>query len=131
MYHRIHPDTSYKSDTHQIPYSDNLFVRSADHRSEIVTKKEHSYITRTNFSFIAEQLSTDSRYLLLIRGILVNMDYIRDVEEEFVLADNSRIPIRVRGRKQVLEEYDQYFHEDCAQKRAENAREKKKEKRML
>ena len=97
-------------ETHQIPYSDILFVRSADHRSEIVTKKEHSYITRTNFSFIAEQLSTDSRYLLLIRGILVNMDYIvRFADHSCYLEGNIQLPVNVKNYRQIEQMWKNYI----------------------
>ena len=40
---------------------------------------------------------------------MVNMDHITDVEEEFLLRNGERVPIRVRGRKDVLDAYNHYF----------------------
>ena len=109
---------------------DIMYMESDRHVVTIHMRDGSSILTQEKMRDLKSRIG-QKRFLHCHQSYLVNMDYIRDVEEEFVLADNSRIPIRVRGRKQVLEEYDQYFHEDCAQKRAENAREKKKEKRML
>ena len=116
---------------YRYPYIDDiLYMESDRHVVTIHMRDGSSILTQEKMRDLKSRIG-QKRFLHCHQSYLVNMDYIRDVEEEFVLADNSRIPIRVRGRKQVLEEYDQYFHEDCAQKRAENAREKKKEKRML
>lgn len=43
------------------------------------------------------------------QSFLVNMDHITDVEEEFLLRNGERVPIRVRGRKDVLDAYNRYF----------------------
>ena len=113
------------------PGIDDIMYMESDRRVVTIHMRDGSSIlTQEKMRDLKNRIG-QKRFLHCHQSYLVNMDYIRDVEEEFVLADNSRIPIRVRGRKQVLEEDDQYFHEDCAQKRAENAREKKKEKRML
>ena len=44
-----------------------------------------------------------------LESFLVNMDHITDVEEEFLLRNGERVPIRVRGRKDVLDAYNHYF----------------------
>ena len=43
------------------------------------------------------------------QSFLVNMDHITDVEEEFLLRNGDRVPIRVSGRKDVLDAYNHYF----------------------
>lgn len=43
------------------------------------------------------------------QSFLVNMDHITDVEEEFLLRNGEQVPIRVRGRKDVLDAYNHFF----------------------
>ena len=37
------------------------------------------------------------------------MDYIKDVEDDFIMEDGTLVPIRVRGRKEILDTYYDYF----------------------
>ena len=50
-----------------------------------------------------EKKIEDPRFLRCHQSFLVNMDHITDVEEEFLLRNGERVPIRVRGRKDVLD----------------------------
>ena len=56
-----------------------------------------------------ENRISERRFLRCHQSYLVNMDYISDAEEGFVLKDGTDIPIRVRGRKEILESYHKYF----------------------
>ena len=56
-----------------------------------------------------EKKIEDPRFLRCHQSFLVNMDHITDVEEEFLLRNGERVPIRVRGRKDVLDAYNHYF----------------------
>ena len=42
-------------------------------------------------------------------GIVVNMDFITDVKDDFILSNGEIIPIRVRGRKEMADTYYSYF----------------------
>ena len=97
-------------ETHNIPYSDILFVRSSDHYAEIMTKQGHNYITRMNFSSICEQLSTDPRFLLIIRGVLVNMDsVIRFADHSCYLENGFQLPANVKNCKQIEQIWKNYI----------------------
>ena len=37
------------------------------------------------------------------------MDYIKDAKTDFILSNDIRIPIRVRGRKEIIERYHKYY----------------------
>ena len=37
------------------------------------------------------------------------MDYIKDVEDDFIMEDGTLVTIRVRGRKEILDTYYDYF----------------------
>ena len=39
----------------------------------------------------------------------MNMDYVADVQDNFIMKDGSIVPIRVRGRKEMLDAYYNYF----------------------
>ena len=97
-------------EAHMIPYSDILFVRSADHYSEIMTQHGKNYFTRTNFRSIADQLTNDSRFLLIIRGILVNMDYIiRFADHSCYIEQSVQLPVNVKNCKQVEQIWKNYI----------------------
>ena len=97
-------------ETHNIPYSDILFVRSSDHYAEIMTKRGHNYITRMNFSSISAQLSTDTLFLLIIRGVLVNMDsVVRFADHSCYLENGIQLPVNVRNCKQIEQVWKNYI----------------------
>ena len=37
------------------------------------------------------------------------MDYIKDAKTDFIFSNDIRIPIRVRGRKEIIERYHKYY----------------------
>ena len=97
-------------ESHSIPYSDILFVRSSDHYAEIHTQLGHTYITRMNFSSISEQLTDDPRFLLIIRGILVNMDKIvRFADHSCYLENSVQLPVNVRNSKKIEQMWKNYI----------------------
>ena len=97
-------------ESHTIPFSDIIFVRSSDHCSEIVTQQGHSYITRMNFRDISELLTDDFRFLLIIRGILVNMDYIiRFADHSCYMEGMHQLPVNVKKYKHIEELWKNYI----------------------
>jgi DNA-binding LytR/AlgR family response regulator len=58
---------------------------------------------------IFEEVLDDPRFLRCHQSFLVNMDYIADVQKDFLLQGGELVPIRVRSRKQVVDCYLQYF----------------------
>ena len=104
-------------ETHNIPYSDILFVRSSDHYAEIMTKRGHNYITRMNFSSISAQLSTDTLFLLIIRGVLVNMDsVVRFADHSCYLENGIQLPVNVRNCKQIEQVWKNYIFQKIRSK---------------
>jgi len=37
------------------------------------------------------------------------MDQVADVKEDFILKNGTMVPIRVRGRKEIVDSYNRYF----------------------
>ena len=62
------------------------------------------------FREIQEKLSGDPRFLLINRGILVNMDHVlAPAKDAMKMKDGSLLPIRVNGRAAVLSAFSQYM----------------------
>lgn len=58
-----------------------------------------------------EKRIDDKRFLRCHQSYLANMDYVEDVKDDFILKDGSMVPIRIRGRKEIKDDYHQYFVE--------------------
>lgn len=56
-----------------------------------------------------EKIINDKNFLRCSQSYLVNMNYIIDITDNFIPADNSAVPIRVRGRKGVIDHYVKHF----------------------
>lgn len=56
-----------------------------------------------------EKRINEKRFLHCHQSYLVNMDYVGDVQDDFVMKDGTIVPIRVRGRKDMLDVYYNYF----------------------
>lgn len=61
-----------------------------------------------------EERIHDKRFLRCHQSYLVNMDYIADIRENFIMGDGTEVPIRVRGKKEILDNYYKYFTEHSA-----------------
>ena len=94
-----------------LPYSDIVFVRTeAANYLEIVDREGNSYRTRTTFSSIRDQLSQDGRFLRIIRGILVNMDYITGFADNTCqLTIGTQLPINVRNSQSIEQTWRNYI----------------------
>jgi DNA-binding LytR/AlgR family response regulator len=56
-------------------------------------------------------LQEDRRFFRCHKGYLVNMDYIEQVTDVFLLKNGTRVPFRIREKKQISDYYYQYFME--------------------
>lgn len=64
----------------------------------------------SSFSRVTEPLLSDKRFLICIQGIMVNMDYISGHEDSvFIMKNGDRIPINLRNRKRILQQYRNYM----------------------
>lgn len=48
-------------------------------------------------------------FLKCNRGVIVNMEHVADVHENFVMCDGTTVPIKVRERKNIREQYFSYM----------------------
>ncbi len=83
---------------------------SMDHFVEVVLSDGRSILCSMSFKEMHERL-TDPRFLLCNRGLLVNMDCVASLtrsRDAFLMNDGSTLPIRVRGRAQLIHDFTQY-----------------------
>lgn len=94
---------------YRIPYQDIVCVCTKGNYLEIRDQSGNTYKTRMTFSSIKDKLKEDHHFLQLLRGVLVNMDYIVDFEEGTChLAENISLPINVRNARMIEQIWQNY-----------------------
>ena len=70
-------------------------------------KKGKRYRTRMTFSGACERM--DSRFLVLMKGIIVNMEYIEQIRETLcVMRDGESYPIHVKKQREIKQKWLNY-----------------------
>ena len=87
---------------------DIMYIDSDRHMVTLHMKDGTEIITQEKLGDLKERIG-DQRFLHCHQSYLVNMDYIRDAQDDFILADDTTVPIRVRGRKDIIDMYHKYF----------------------
>ena len=101
---------TYEKDNVSVPYSDIALIRSIGHYMEIILKNQRTYKVRMTFSSISDILSEDIRFLPVMRGILVNMDYITSVKNgSCFIAGDIQTPITLKKEKQLEQIWKNYI----------------------
>lgn len=96
---------------YRYPHTDDIMYIESEKHNAIIHLADHSKIITVDKLCELQKRINEKRFLHCHQSYLVNMDYITDVKEDFVLADGERIPIRVRGRKEMADAYYDYFKE--------------------
>lgn len=92
---------------------DIMYIESDKHTIRVHLADGTDIETSGKLGEIEAQIH-EERFLHCHQSYLVNMDYIRDVNESFIMADGTLVPIRVRGRKSMTDAYNHYFsHHLC------------------
>lgn len=95
--------------TVRLLYSKVIAAVSVDHYLEITDSSDNTYKTRMNLYELSDRLLTDDRFLLINRGILVNMDFISSFDKNTCLLNNSStFPVKVRERASVEKKWQDY-----------------------
>ena len=92
-----------------LPFSEIAAVSADGNYLEIMDRNQNCYRPRMTFAAAQEQLSEDSRFLLILRGVLVNMDAIIAFDKTFCLLEgNLRFPINLRNSRQLMQIWQNY-----------------------
>ncbi|MBE7003328.1 MAG: DNA-binding response regulator [Ruminococcaceae bacterium] len=69
---------------------------------EIADAEGERWKTRLSFSSVEKELSRDDRFLTLMRGVIVNLDYVEDMgEKQCVLRGGGTLPLNIHGAKEL------------------------------
>ena len=93
-----------------LAYQDIELVRTADRNYlEIIDEAENTYLTRLTFAEVTEILTKDRRFLLILRGILVNMEYILRFDNDICyMITGMQLPINVKKARDLENTYQNY-----------------------
>ena len=68
----------------------------------IHSRRKKVYRTRMTLSSVWSQLEPDGRFLQILRGVVVNMDYITDIADNTCrLQGDLLLPVSIRNRDRV------------------------------
>lgn len=95
----------------KVPFKNILYIE-LDYRQRLCVylAEGRKFVTRNNYSELAPILLADERFLECYHRIIVNMDYIKSMEsDDFILMDDTSIPISQRKKREVKVKYMRYF----------------------
>ena len=106
-----------------IPY-DRLVCLTADRNYLIIRDADgRVYRTRMTFSGILEELGKDSRFLQVLRGVIVNMDYLMDIADgACTLKGKIRLPVNIRNASRLERVWTNYTFEKIRRQSREEER---------
>lgn len=88
-------------------YRDILYLESRGHKVMIHLTNgvvEAAYYKLDDI----EAMVQDERFVRTHKSYLVNMDFVRSVDDDFEMVNHAVVPIRRRGRKEVINCYNYY-----------------------
>lgn len=94
---------------YRYPCTDDIMYIDSDKHNVTLHLSDGSDIITVDKLGEIEKRINEKRFLRCHQSYLVNMDYIKDVEDDFIMEDGTLVPIRVRGRKEILDTYYDYF----------------------
>ena len=98
---------SFDRQDFSLPYEDIVSLVTNGNYLSITDRNGRSYRTRMTFSKAAARL--DDRFLVLIKGVAVNMDRIAQIEDGHCrMQDGRRLPLNVKRQAQLREQWLNY-----------------------
>lgn len=102
-------------------YSEIAFLRSSGHSTVISCISGREYMPYISFSDLTGELTRSGRFLLVSRGILVNMDHIDGFTGKDCLLQNGlSVPITIRKQRQLEQVWHNYnfskLHHEAAER---------------
>lgn len=92
-------------------YLDDIcYIDSYKHSFTLHLSDGSTVVTNEKLVEMEERIH-DRRFLRCHQSYLVNMDFIADIKEDFIMRDGTEVPIRVRGKRELIDNYNKYFTE--------------------
>ncbi len=93
----------------QIRYRDIVSVLSQGHSLQIYVIGNPPIRSIMTFSEVYNELSSDPRFLLCNRGVLINMDHALTLENSILrMQEGPPCPLRVRDQAKLIAQFSQY-----------------------
>lgn len=100
--------TAGKTDI-SLPYNDLVCLTADRNYLVIHSRQKKEFRTRMTLSSVWSLLEQDGRFLQILRGVIVNMDYITDIEgSTCCLQGDLRLPVSVRNRAMIEQRWTDY-----------------------
>lgn len=96
-----------RAQVYHLPYEDILFIESNNSKCVIHCTNGEEYVVYKQLGEIEEELD-NKRFLRSHRSYLVNMDYIRQADKQFVLTSGDIVLIRQKSLKEIRDAYLAY-----------------------
>ena len=94
---------------HNIPLGKLVSAVSQGHSVDLRLTGGETLRSIMNFSEIEQLLAPHPRFLLVNRGVLVNMDHVLTLEgDSLLMQDGSRFALRTRNRAELVARFSQY-----------------------
>lgn len=96
---------------YSLPYSEIVSIVTVANYLEITDLSGTVSRARMTFTAAAEQLTKDPRFLMIMRGILVNMDYVTEISDNIChLSDGRQLPVTVKSSKKIEQTWKNYCY---------------------
>lgn len=94
---------------YRLAFSDIVSAVARGHYTEVRTRDGKTYVPLTTFTAVSDSLARDPRFTTLVRGVLVNFDYVVGFQDGVCrLWDGSTLPIAVRNRNRLVMLWETY-----------------------
>ena len=96
--------------TYNVPLRSIIAITSQGHNTDICLNNNQKLTCTETFKSITSKLGGDPRFLMINRGIVINMDHVlAPAADSMQMKDGSSYPIKVNGRATVLSSFSQYM----------------------
>ena len=89
-------------------YTDDIIYADSDRHRILLHMADGTILPMSDKLGNLQEKIAEDRFLRCHQSYLVNLDYVKSATEDFILIDGTRIPIRVRRRKEMIDAYDDY-----------------------
>lgn len=102
-----------------IPFSSILAIDTSAHYINIYDNLGNTCKIRLTFSSASETLLQDPRFLVVMRGIIVNMDYIVEFKDQMCCLDgNIQFPVSIKNSRDLEQIWQNYKYKKAKEKQS-------------
>jgi len=95
---------------YDVPLRSIVALASSGHKTDLFLTNKQKLTAAEPFKTINAKLRDDRRFLLINRGIIINMDHVLSpADGNMQMKDGTVFPVKVNGRAAVLSEFSQYM----------------------